>query len=144
MPIKKGPDKKYKTTSMENLKKATIPVAIDMADNMYDLTMLEEMDDTEYLLDVLTTLLKETPTDLKGMKDALQAGKIDIVCKQAHKLKSSAGVIQAEKLTTLLADIEAMGKKGAINNELICLVEYAMHEYGRIEKALKIYVQGFK
>lgn len=120
------------------------PIQTNPTADLYDLSMLEEMDDTEYLLDMLTTLLHEAPKDIKEMQLALVAGKIDIVCKQAHKLKSSAGIIQAEKLITLLEDIEAIGKKGANGNELISLIENAAQQYNRIENALKIYVNELK
>lgn len=124
---------------MQNSPIQTTPTA-----DLYDLSMLEEMDDTEYLLDMLTTLLHEAPKDIKEMQLALVAGKIDIVCKQAHKLKSSAGIIQAEKLIALLEDIEAIGKKDANGNELISLIENAAQQYNRIEKALQIYVNELK
>lgn len=131
-----------KRFSMENSQ--TQSVTIETAEKLYDLSMLEEMDDNDYVLEMLTILLNETPKDLKEMKDALQAGKTDILCQKAHKLKGSAGVIQAEKLTALLKDIEAIGKKGVIDNELIYLVENAAHQYNSIEKALKIHVEGLK
>lgn len=124
---------------MQNSPIQTTPTA-----DLYDLSMLEEMDDTEYLLDMLITLLHEAPKDIKEMQLALVAGKIDIVCKQAHKLKSSAGIIQAEKLIALLEDIEAIGKKDANGNELISLIENAAQQYNRIEKALQIYVNELK
>ena len=120
------------------------PIQTNPTADLYDLSMLEEMDDTEYLLDMLTTLLHEAPTDIKEMQLALVAGKIDIVCKQAHKLKNSAGIIQAEKLIALLEDIEAIGKKGANGNELISLIENAAQQYNCIEKALQIYVNELK
>ena len=121
---------------MENLYKHTalIPAAL------YDLTMLEEMDDAEYLLEILDLLLQETPKDLKELQEALNLGEADIVYKKAHKLKSSSGVIQAKNLTNLLGDIENLGKKGIINDELKSLVAHAEAEYRYIEKSLKKYV----
>ena len=129
---------------MKNTEEYTQAFPIAAAEELYDLSMLEEMDDNEYVLELLTILLQDTPVELKEMKEAVRAGKADIVCQKAHKLKSSAGIIQADKLNALLADIETMGKKGSVNNELICQVENAVNQYYRIEKALKIYVQGLK
>ena len=68
--------------------------------------------------------------DIEEMKQALQAGNTDTVCKKAHKLKSSAGIIQADKLINLLADIEAAGKKGIVDNEMSRLVENAAQLLG--------------
>lgn len=115
-----------------------------MPGDLYDLSMLEEMDDNEYLLEMLAVLLNETPKDLKQMKDALRAGKAQLVCQAAHKLKSSSGIIQAEKFTALLSEIEVLGKNGVVNNELSSLVENAAHQYASIEKSLKIHIAGLK
>ncbi len=110
----------------------------------YDLSMLEEMDDAEYLLEVLDLFLQETPKDLKELQEALRSGNAETVYKKAHKLKSSAGVIQAENFTGLLADIETLGKKGIINDELKGLVAHAAEEYRDIEKSLKKYADGIR
>lgn len=112
--------------------------------DLYDLSMLEEMDDNEYLLDMISTLLHEVPKDFKEMKLALQTGEIDIVCKQAHKIKNSANVIQADKLIAILGDIETLGKNGAMAEELKHFVENALHQFNDIEKALKEYTNELK
>jgi HPt (histidine-containing phosphotransfer) domain-containing protein len=125
---------------MENLEKHTMLYS----PALYDLSMLEEMDDAEYVLEVLGLLLQETPKDIKELQDALRAGNAETVYKKAHKLKSSSGVIQAENLTNLLTDIETLGKKGMINDELKSLVEHAAREYGDIEQSLKKYVDGLQ
>jgi HPt (histidine-containing phosphotransfer) domain-containing protein len=123
---------------MENSETHTITTT----EGLYDLSMLEEMDDTDYLLEVITLVLQDTPKDIKEMKEALQSGTIDIVCKKAHKLKSSAGVIQAEKLTTLLSSIELTGKNGGSVTVLTELLKDTIEEYCLIEMGLKIYIQS--
>lgn len=105
-------------------------------ETLYDLSMLEEMDDNEYLSEVLHIFLKETPLELKEMKQALNSGNNEVVAKKAHKLKSSAGVIQANKLIELLDGIEINAKKGVLGEELISLVENARKLYTNIEFAL--------
>ncbi|HRI26353.1 MAG TPA: Hpt domain-containing protein [Ferruginibacter sp.] len=111
-------------------------------EGLYDLSMLEDMDDNEYLLEVLTIWLMESPKDIADMKEALEAGKTDVVCKKAHKFKSSAGVIQAEHLRAMLENIEKLGKSGAPAGEISCLVENVNREYTIIEKSLKKYMEG--
>jgi HPt (histidine-containing phosphotransfer) domain-containing protein len=128
---------------MENSEKNTA-AATTTAEDLYDLSMLEEMDDIEYMLEMLTVLLMETPKDIREMKEALLAGKTEIVCQKAHKLKSSAGVIQADKLTKMLENIEALGKKGVVNDELISFVESAVQQYKGIEKSLASYMEALK
>jgi HPt (histidine-containing phosphotransfer) domain-containing protein len=129
---------------MENSLIYTQAISLSATANLYDLSMLEEMDDNEYLLEILTIFLSEASSDLKELKQALQQGIVETVCKKAHKLKGGTGVIQAERLGMLLAEIETIGKKGVINDELINLVEKAAHEYKIIEKALQIYIAGIK
>jgi len=129
---------------MKNLETQPQRLTLAVPKNFYDLSMLEEMEDNEYLLEVLTVLLNEMPADIKEMKQAAQEGKTDIVCKKAHKLKGSAGVIQAEKLITMLEEIEAIGKKGTINGEMNSFLEIASQEYSSIEKSLKGYINDLK
>ncbi|MEO6547426.1 MAG: Hpt domain-containing protein [Ferruginibacter sp.] len=111
---------------------------------LYDLTVLEEMDDNECVLELLTILLSETPRDLQEMKKAVKAGKADKVYQAAHKLKGSAGIIQAEAFNALLSNIETLGKKGAVNKELAGMVDTAEIQYVSIEKGLKLYMQGLR
>lgn len=129
---------------MENTVTYTQTILLSGASNLYDLSMLEEMDDAEYLHEMLAILLREAPKDLKEMKEALLVGNIDLVCQKAHKLKSSAGIIQAEKLVTIVDDIEVMGKNGATFNQLLCFIDNAALEYSCIEKALKIHLPELK
>jgi HPt (histidine-containing phosphotransfer) domain-containing protein len=125
---------------MKSLFTRNRPVSGPALLNMYDLSLLEEMDDNEYVLEVLTILLEETPGDLKQMKTALLASRAEQVYQAAHKLKSSAGIIQATALTALLTDIESMAKTGMINNDLAALVEDAGAQYQEIAKALKVHM----
>jgi len=140
--IKNEPNKipTKKSEPMENLEKQT--TLYNPA--LYDLSMLEEMDDAEYLLEVIDLFLQETPKDIKELQEALRSGSSETVYKKAHKLKSSAGVIQAENFTGLLSDIETLGKKSIINDDLKNLVEQAAEEYRDIEKSLKKYADGLR
>ncbi len=112
--------------------------------DLYDLSMLEELEDNEYMMEIIGAVLSESPKDINEMKEALHAGKTDIICQKAHKLKSSAGVIQAERLTGLLADIEKCGKNGLVTEQLSSLVDDVIFEYNRIEISLKIYILKMK
>ncbi|MGC4104100.1 Hpt domain-containing protein [Ferruginibacter sp.] len=126
---------------MKNFENTELHIA---AAGLYDLSLLEEMEDNEYTLDVLGAFIEETPAELKEMQSALQQGVIDTVCKKAHKIKSSAAVIQADHLTTLLKDIEDAGRRGAGSNTLSPLVEQAIQQYKQIEKALQAHMQLLK
>ena len=129
---------------MRNFDTQMETISISPANGLYDLSMLEEMDDNEYLVEILDTLLDESPREFAALKSALHAGDTSMVCNKAHKLKSSAGVIQAETLVSLLANIETQGKSGSVTNELNCLVENAILEYGHIERSIKMYVDTLR
>ncbi|CAN5256114.1 hypothetical protein BH11BAC5_BH11BAC5_20350 [soil metagenome] len=123
---------------MENLQPNTIPTSIFSTGALYDLSLLEELDGDDYLLEMLQILLTEVPKDIKEMKDAAMAGRADVICTKAHKLKSSAAIIQANKLALLLENIEAVGKKAPDGNELNQLVDTAVDLFSQIESGLKM------
>jgi HPt (histidine-containing phosphotransfer) domain-containing protein len=105
-------------------------------EKLYDLSMLYDMDDDEYVAQILTIFLRDVPKDLKDMKDGLSAGKINQVYSAAHKLKSSAGVIQAYRLSMLLEQIETMARAGELTSELANNIEEAKCEYNKIQPPL--------
>ena len=125
----------------ENFKNTDEPVTFSTGENLYDLSMLEEMDDNEYMAEMLTIYLKETPVELKEIREALTAGKTEIICKKAHKLKNSAGVLQANNLINLLAETETIAKSGKVNEELVALVADIHKEHKNIEYGLKKHLE---
>ena len=125
----------------ENMEKTNQTVTLSSDENLYDLSMLEEMDDNEYMAEMLTLYLTETPQELKEIREALTAGKTEIISKKAHKLKNSAGVLQANNLINLLTAIEALTKSGKVNEELITLVADIHKEHKNIEFGLKKHLE---
>ena len=108
-----------------------------MAEQLFDLSILEEMEDMEYLLETVDLFIKDTTFDLKQLREGLNKADTDVVYKKAHKAKSSAGVIQATTLITTLHNIEGIAKAGNINDELYILVANASAQFVLVEKALK-------
>jgi two-component system, sensor histidine kinase and response regulator len=118
--------------------KSNIPAAsLTDEESNFDLSILEEMDDPEYTAEIITLFIKDTPRQLKEIREALAAGVSETISKAAHKLKSSAGVLQANKLIKLLADIETMSKTGKTGEELSGLLKNAEQEYTSLEQKLK-------
>ncbi len=99
-------------------------VTIDKSDsgNLFDLSLLEEMDDNEYIAEVLTIFLKNTPERE--------------VHKTAHKLKSSIGLLKANDLLNVMKKLEENGKAEK-SEGLVALAELAIHEYKKIETPLQ-------
>lgn len=127
---------------MKNAEKNTLTFVSGDTQGLYNLALLEEMEDNEYLHEVLTIWLMESPKDIQDIQEALQTGRVDVACKKAHKLKGSAVVIQAENLKAMLEHIEQRGKNGAPVDELRNLVNEAAKEYNSIESSLKRYMEG--
>lgn len=125
----------------ENDKPNNMHTALTADDNGFDLSILEDMDDPEYTTEIITLFLKDTPRQLKEIRDALTAKVSDIVCKTAHKLKSSAGILQANRLIKFLEDIETIAKQGNINEQLTGLLKNAEQEYSSLEQKLKSYLK---
>lgn len=136
--------KKRATIPMNNTGHNTDTKSAIAVDGLFDLSILAEIDDHEYLLEMIDVFIWEAGKELKEMKEALRAGNDHIVYQKAHKVKSNAGIIQANKLTEILDDIELLGKKGGNKNELTPLVENAVDQYLLVEKALKKYVKANK
>lgn len=123
----------------DNSTNAFTPTGIE---ELYDLSMLEEMEDNEYMAEVLNIFLKETPEELKEMNQALNKGNNDIIATKAHKIKGSAGVIQANNLIELLIKIETIAKKGIQSGELKSLVDKTRLLYNNIELSLQKHLKA--
>lgn len=129
-------------THNENSDNSTNTFTPTGIEELYDLSMLEEMEDNEYMAEVLNIFLKETPEELKEMNQALNKGNNDIIATKAHKIKGSAGVIQANNLIELLIKIETIAKKGIQSGELKSLVDKTRLLYNNIELSLQKHLKA--
>jgi HPt (histidine-containing phosphotransfer) domain-containing protein/FixJ family two-component response regulator len=120
----------------------SVTETIFLEEKMYDLQMLEQMDDNDYLLEILSIFLDETPRELKEMHKAALSNKLSIVSAKAHKLKSSSGLLEANKLTKILAQLEQDVRSESVCSEIVKLVEAAQCEYKKIENALQAHVKN--
>lgn len=114
---------------------------VSAEEKLYDLNMLEAMEDNDYLVEILSIFLEETPREFKEMQKAASSGKAPIVADKAHKLKSSSGLLEANKLTRILEQIEYMARSENRPADLLKLVESALPEYKKIETSLKNYLK---
>jgi len=112
-------------------------------ENLFDLSLLEEMDNNEFVSEILTIFLGNTPKELYELKRACVSNKFDVAYKMAHKIKGSAGLFQANLLLNVLIQIEetAGAKK---NDELAKLAELAHEEYKKIEFPLKEHLRNIQ
>jgi len=78
--------------------------------SMYNLSLLEEVGDDEYLQDILNTFLTRLPEQLDQLQDASLKEDHEMVFFHAHKLKGSCGMLQASSLTDKLALIQKLAR----------------------------------
>ena len=110
-------------------------------ETLFDLSLLEEMDDNEYVAEILTTYLNNAPAELCELSKACNAASFDAVYKAAHKLKGSTGLLQATSLLKILTKLEEFAKAG-IGEGLLVLAGQAGEEYKKIEDPLKVYLKN--
>ena len=105
-------------------------------DSLFDLSILEEMEDDEYMEDILSLFLANTPVDLKALQDAAIKKDLDSVHAMAHKLKSSIGLVQANPLLDLMTKVEELAREG--NGEgVAALIQPINNCYAEIEDLLQ-------
>ncbi|MEO5983990.1 MAG: response regulator [Ferruginibacter sp.] len=127
---------KYSSKEQESL----FTAATLVNGKLYDLSLLEEMDDNDYIIEIVSIFLDETPKELTEMQTAATSGRVDIVSGKAHKLKSSGGLIQANTFLQILKNIEQTANSSN-TSQVILLVESVCREYKKIEAALQKHLQ---
>ncbi len=105
-------------------------------EKLYDLTLLEELDDKESLLEVLELFLQNTPIEIKELTAFADQQNWDGVFRAAHKIKGAVSILQATKLSLLLGALEANARE---ENDLLLVMEQvatAIEMYTVLEKQL--------
>ncbi len=111
--------------------------------DLFDLSLLEEMEDNEYLSDIIGIFLANTPGELIQLEQACTASEFDTIQKKAHKLKGSAGLLQAERFHRVLIKMEGTAKaKKADGIEV--LVKELYEEYKMMEAPLQLHLTSIK
>ena len=115
----------------------------EVKNNLFDLSLLEEMDDNEYLSDVLGIFLTNTPGELYNLEEACIDKQFENCYKMAHKFKSSAGILQATYFLQILVKMEEAAKAENAQ-EILHLCEELNEAYKKIETPLQIHLTGIK
>lgn len=102
----------------------------------FDLSMLKELDDNDYLSQMIEIFLSMTPVELVEMEKQAEAGELENVYKIAHKLKSSTGLIKANILLDVLVQIEQEAKNKN-KADLKKLIAEGFSAFSQLENPLK-------
>ncbi len=108
---------------------------------LYDLCFLEQMDDKNFIVQIIVLFLHDTHNDLGDMKRAFDANDCDTVYRTAHKLKSSTGMLQANALFTILEKIEKIAKARRETSQLDELLQTAQYEFDQLKTALELHLR---
>jgi PAS domain S-box-containing protein len=100
----------------------------------YDLGLLLQMDDRQYLWDRLNAFVTETPGRIAEMRKAAVEGEYEKVLYLAGRIKRSARVLQAHVMMNLLGQMEYQCRKG---EEVIGLVQMVQLVYEGLEPLLQ-------
>jgi len=102
----------------------------------YSLDYLYEMDDVDYMKEVLVVFLETTPLLMEEMKmDALYENWED-VHKKAHKLKSSLGILQVGKMLNDTTLIEDLAKQKIELDTIPVLIQSLFDQFNLIQPML--------
>lgn len=113
-------------------------------ERLFDLSLLEQMDDKNFIIQIIEMFLLDTPGDLLVMEDSFKAGDLNSVYKTAHKLKSSTGMLQANSLFGMLGNIEQLAKTGVMTSQLSELVQSSRVEFNQLKTGLELHLQEIK
>lgn len=119
------------------IQKEQVSAETDATEKDYDLVLLEELEDSNYVLEVLSFFLQNAPVDIKELNVLVLENNRDALSKKAHKLKGAAGMLKAQKLQSLLAGIEQGAKKDTPMEKLAEDVSQVLKIYAELEKQLE-------
>ncbi len=104
---------------------------------LFDLSLLEELDDNESLLDVLSLFLDNTPSEVKNLPVLFEQQNWVALHKITHKIKGAIAILQAKELAELLSKIEENAKEVKNLSILADQVSDVVRLFGDLEAELR-------
>lgn len=114
---------------------ATKEILNNNIQQLFNLSLLEEMEDDEYTKDILQAFLSQTPVELDKLLRAGMQENYTEVAAVAHKLKGCTGLFQISGMARLLALIEQAAARG--NKDVPGMVREVISIYRNIECSLR-------
>ena len=110
---------------------------INKCRDLYNLSYLEEMEDHDYTIEVINLFLSNTPALLAELKDSVLNEKWEEVYRNAHKLKSSFGFLQMNKMLQKVNEIEFAAKNHDNLEKIPHLVKGILQQFDLIKPMLE-------
>ena len=93
------------------------------------------MGDDEFLAELITLFLNDTPQQLEALRKAVRTGDAETAASAAHRLKGSSSNMGAESLSALCLHLEK-SSQGKQLEELPQIVEQVDEEFEQVRKIL--------
>ncbi len=103
----------------------------------FSFSVLEELDDKKYLIEVVSLFLNNIPNDIRELMVLGENNDWDNLYKKAHKIKSAAGLLKALELSTLLGEIETNAKNRTNIDSIPSEIQKASALFSEMEKAIQ-------
>ncbi len=107
-------------------------------EKLYDLSLLEGLDDKESLLDVLNLFMENTPNQIKELIDLGNTDQYDEIYKLAHKLKGALAMLQALRISALLGTIEADARERRETDKIREKIGEVSHLFNQMQQQLMV------
>lgn len=104
---------------------------------LYNLRLLDEMEDAEYSMEVLQLFLRITPPVLHELTEKTAQQDWDEVFRKAHNLKSSLGLLQMNRMLDCVTDIERSAKTKTGTENIASLVANIVQQYQLVKPMLE-------
>lgn len=104
---------------------------------LYDLSYLKELDDPAYLKEVLILFLNAAPKALQEIKESTLLRQWDEINTQAHRMKSSLGMLQINDLLDVITAIERNAKTSTNLDSIQGLVDLALVLFDKVQPLLE-------
>jgi signal transduction histidine kinase/CheY-like chemotaxis protein/HPt (histidine-containing phosphotransfer) domain-containing protein len=101
-----------------------------------DLRQLQEAGEPDIFEELIGLYLRDTPTKLVALREAVEAGRADTVKTIAHTLKGSSANMGAPRMTAGCSELEGVGASGDLHKAQ-GLLNRLEEEFGRVRAALE-------
>ncbi|WP_018613846.1 PAS domain S-box protein [Segetibacter koreensis] len=103
------------------------------AEKLYDLSYLHQLEDNEYLIEMIELFFETTSEMLEEIRENIKKKDWDAVSKACHKLKSSLGPLQISKMTAIASTMEENSKQGKNLEEIVYLNKELLNQYNIVK-----------
>lgn len=108
------------------------------SEKLYDLSLLEGLDDKDSLLDVLNLFLENTPAQIVELTELSKTQQLEPLYQLAHKLKGALAMLQATRISEILGRIEADAREKREIEQIPEKIEELCRLFDRMKEQLLI------